>query len=252
MRLKLITYNIWHGTKLDGVVEFLKQEPADIVCLQEVGTQGRGLAADETTNIYEFLAQALGMKGEYRRMLWGDIGKGQFDLGVAIFSRLPMGQTVDFRYERTKDIDEILEPALRDRFFLPRVLLGVELTLGQRKLWVMTTHMTITSDAGESNRQKESIIEVKGFLKNYEEYILCGDMNIPYGTETYRLLADGLADISNPKEPTLHPTVHKVGEMGYHVDYVFLKSETIKPILTRIPVIEASDHLPVVVELEVY
>jgi endonuclease/exonuclease/phosphatase (EEP) superfamily protein YafD len=73
-------------------------------------------------------------------------------------------------------------------------------------------------------------------------------MNTPYGNENYRLLTAGLTDVSGT-EPTLHPTFHKVGKNGYHVDYVFLKGEKLDALETRIPVVDASDHLPVVVEL---
>jgi len=230
--MKLITYNIWHGKYLNKVIEFLVREKPDVVCLQEVDT-----------GIFNEVKQVMGMGGEYRRMFWWERGKQRLELGVAILTRWPITETKEFYYEKMAR-ETMVEPEIRDRYDLPRVILGVKIG----ETWIFTTHFTITPEATVTKRQLKSVKEVKGFLADYDDYVLCGDMNTPYGNETYKRLSEGLVDVSG-KEPTLHPRIHKVGNKGYHVDYVFYKSSRIKQISTRIPLVDGSDHLPVVVEL---
>jgi endonuclease/exonuclease/phosphatase (EEP) superfamily protein YafD len=74
-------------------------------------------------------------------------------------------------------------------------------------------------------------------------------MNTPFNTETYQILAVGLNDVSKPDLPTLHPTIHPAGHMRYHVDYVFLKGKKLVAEKSEVPVVDGSDHLPVIVNL---
>ncbi|MEK7522307.1 MAG: endonuclease/exonuclease/phosphatase family protein, partial [Patescibacteria group bacterium] len=53
MKLKILSWNIWCGTHLDEVVEFLRIAKADIIALQEVSEDERG-------NILEIIAKKLG------------------------------------------------------------------------------------------------------------------------------------------------------------------------------------------------
>jgi endonuclease/exonuclease/phosphatase family metal-dependent hydrolase len=250
MKFKLITYNIWDGTHLDVVLEFLKREQAEVYQLQEVGITGKGLARDQKTNILTRVNQELNLEGIYQRMFWGDHGQGKFDMGVATWSRWPVQETVTFNYERPAT-EEMLMPAGKDRYNLPRVILGVKVKLPGRDLWCFNTHFTISPEATVTEHQLENARRVKGFLENYPEYILTGDMNTPFQSETYKVLSKGLKDVSLGELSTLHPTIHPVGNLGYHVDYVFIKGARIKHEGTRIPLEDGSDHLPVVVDLNI-
>lgn len=248
MPLKLITYNIFHGKYLDRVIDFLKTEKPDVLCLQEAATSGLGLAANDM-NMFEEIKTRLDMSGEYRRMCWGEKDSGKYDIGVAILSRVPVTGWIDFRYER--DVTKkVLEPSLEDRYNLPRVLLGAKIDLNGVEQWVFNTHFTITPDAQSNSHQLTQAHRVKQFLADYPDTILCGDLNTAYQTETYRILSEGMIDVSLGEIPTLHPTIHPVGYLNHHVDYVFLPPKGVNHISTRVPVVDGSDHLPIVVELE--
>jgi len=252
MQIKIITYNIWHGMYLEKVIDFLQQEKADIICLQEVARVGqKQRAVVPQVDLFNQIKTGLGMDGTYQRMCWGTVGRGTFDIGMVVFSAHPMMELTTYRYER-EETGEVLEVDLggKDQYSIPRVLLGVKISAEQRNFWVFNAHHTITPNGGVTEHQLKATRVVKEYLNEYDEYILCGDMNTPYGNKNYDLLSEGLTDLSNPTEPTLHPTIHRVGHKGFHVDYVFAKGDKIKHIKTRIPMIDASDHLPVVVELE--
>ena len=55
MKVKILSWNIWCGTYLDEVTEFLKNANADIIALQEV-------VEDERGNLVEIIAKELGYK----------------------------------------------------------------------------------------------------------------------------------------------------------------------------------------------
>jgi endonuclease/exonuclease/phosphatase family metal-dependent hydrolase len=250
MKIKLISWNIWHGKYLDEVVEFLIQEDADVLCLQEMGTTGQGLAEDPKIDIHEEIVERVGVQGKYQRMFWGDNGWGKYDMGVSILTRLPVVDWKKFYYEG-QQADSVLDIVGKDRYDIPRVLMGAKLLINGLDKWFFTTHFTLSPEAKVTEHQLANAKKVRSFLKDCGEFVLCGDMNTPYGTETYRVLSEGLVDVTEPKQATLHPTMHKVGHLGYHVDYVFFKGSSIKHLSTKIPLVDASDHLPIVCEFEI-
>lgn len=246
MKFKLITYNIWHGAYFEEVKDFLRSEAADIVCIQEIGRDGLGFARD-STDMVKVMGRELDMRGEYEEMFRGNIGQGEYGFGVAIFSRFTLIEKRILNYEL--ESREVLEPAIKDRYNLPRRLIGLRYEeLGD--LWVFTTHFTITPDTLPTEHQLTQAKVVQEYVSHYHELILCGDMNTVPDTETYRMLSQGMMDVSLPEKPTLHPRIHLVGDKGYHVDYVFYRSSRLKHVSTRIPLVDGSDHLPIVVEFE--
>ncbi len=53
MKLKVLSWNIWCGTHLDQVIDFLEKSEADIVALQEGCIDQRG-------NIVKIISEKLG------------------------------------------------------------------------------------------------------------------------------------------------------------------------------------------------
>ncbi len=248
MKFTLITYNICHGKYLNRALTFVKDEEPAIACFQEMGTTGQDFEANKI-NLFGEFKQKLGRDGIYERMFWGDTGQGRYDLGVAILTRFKILDSVVYYYER-EQTEQAIEPGVTDRYFLPRVLLGVKMQLGLKELWVLTTHFTITPAITPTPHQIKNAHTVKQWLNNFDEYIFCGDLNAGYATETYEIFKLGSKDVSKPELPTLHPTLHPVGHLRPHVDYVFIKSNTLQAVSSRVPVVDGSDHLPVVVEFE--
>lgn len=246
--MKLVTYNIFHGRYWDKAADFLQEEKAEIVCLQEVGRKSINFQPSEVDMI-EDVAKKLNYVYSYSHMFYGDSGTGTYEMGVVILSKFRILETIEFKYERAST-DEILEANVKDRYNLPRKLLGVKLDLVGRELWVFTTHFTITPNALPTDQQIKEAIKVKAFLADYDEFVLCGDMNAAYRTETYRILSEGMVDVSLGEEPTLHQTLHRVGHLKHHVDYVFYKGNNLKHVSSKIPMVDGSDHLPIVVEFE--
>lgn len=248
MKFKLVTYNIWHGEYLEQLLAFLKKEQPDILCLQEVSSSG--LAQHQSkVNLFTTIKETMRQEGVFERGFWADEGKGKFDGGVAILSRFSMLNKKVWRYER--ETTQILKPSTTDRYSMPRVLLGSQLKLSSAPIWIFTTHFTISSDASVTPHQLEQAEKVAGFLKSYSEYIFCGDLNTPHGSEVFDKLKGQAQDMVGKVNGTLHPVIHPVGYKGLQVDHVFAKGDRFKVNSAKVPVIDGSDHLPVVVEFEV-
>lgn len=245
MQIKLITYNIWHGNFLEKVIDCLRCEKADIVCLQEVATCGRAFTVSKE-NILTKIQEALGMDAVYAPMYTIETPKGEFDAGVAILSKQKIIGSTIIPYAGGFRKFQLAE---KWRYGWPSVVLMAKIeSLG---VMVATTHLPVTHKTKVTQRQLAAAREVKAGLENQEELILCGDMNTLPGSGTYRILSEGLIDVSNLTAPTLHNTIHVVGKKNYHVDYVFYKGTKIRPLSTRILNVDGSDHLPIEVRWEV-
>ena len=120
----------------------------------------------------EDVAKRLNYAYSYSHMFYGASGTGTYEMGVAILSKFRILETIEFKYERAST-DEILEANVKDRYNLPRKLLGVKLDLGGRELWVFTTNFTITPNALPTDQQIKEAIKVKAFLADYDGFVLC-------------------------------------------------------------------------------
>jgi endonuclease/exonuclease/phosphatase family metal-dependent hydrolase len=243
--IKLISYNIWHGVYLNPLVEFLDREQPDILCVQEVGTSGLGQKKD-TTNLHEVIQKKLDMQAHYEHMYSADEGEGEYTIGVAIYSKYPILETTVLRYER--ETSETLRISDVDRYHVPRVLLGCLLDVEPIPLWVFTTHFTISPDAKVTQHQVDNAQKVATFLNKFPEYILCGDLNTPHGSQIFDILKSDAFDVVGPGHPTLHPTLHRVGHLGLQVDHAFIKSQRVNVDSVSLPLADGSDHVPLVIE----
>lgn len=243
--IKLISYNIWQGMYLDPLVKFLQTEQPDIVCLQEVGTSGMGQKHSDD-NVFKLIGDTLKLEGDYENMLWADEGEGPFNSGVAILSRFVRTSRMVFRYERITN--DILRLTDRDRYNVPRVLLGNELLINDKSLWVFTTHFTISPDAQVTQHQLDNAQKVAGQLRKYPEYLFCGDLNTPHGSQVFNVLRGDARDVIGLGYPTLHPKLHRAGHLNLQVDHALVKSDRITIKSSAVPIVDGSDHLPLVLE----
>jgi hypothetical protein len=130
-------------------------------------------------------------------MFWADDGRGKFDLGLTTLTRFKILDEVTYGYE-AQETDEVI-PIQQGWFGYPRKMLGLKLDLGGLDHWFFNTHSTVTKDAEVTQGQLESAQAIRRFLAPYDDFVLSGDMNTPYNTETYRVLAEGLNDVSKPE-----------------------------------------------------
>lgn len=234
-RLKIMTYNIHHAnppSKKEGIIDLnaiaavIIREKPDLVALQEVdvNTERSGKGSHQARE----LAQLTGMHYYFSKAIDHQGG----DYGVAVLSRFPI-------------IDSLTYPLPVDAApgGEPRTLCAVKVQYHKKKtLWFASTHL----DLKEPNRIAQAERIVNHFASVTEPVILGGDFNALIGSPVIdrldRHFTRTCSDCA-PTSPMINPR--------RTIDFIMFRSR-ISALSTRVIDEQyASDHLPVVAELEI-
>lgn len=226
---RLVTYNIRAALGLDGVrsisrvARVLEALNADVICLQEVDQcVPRSLSANQP----EFLAVKLGMYFVFQ----GNLALGGGSYGNCVLTRQPPIYCKSHRLPGSGE---------------PRGLLEVGTMVEGTEVVVMCTHLS--TEKQERLMQAQKVAEISRGISGPK--ILCGDMNdIPGSATLAKVLEDPvLRDCALQMEQAQTPTLQTPTRR--RIDYVFADlSFAVKSY--QVVASEASDHCPVVVDLE--
>lgn len=242
MKLRLMTYNVHRCVGVDRrldverVAEVIADMKPDVVALQELDVGRRRTGGVDQAHR---LAEILGMRSHFHAAL--SVENERY--GDAILTALPehlvkAGSLPG--YHRLKGLE-------------PRGALWVALDLGEgRRLQVINTHLGLVPR--EQQIQAAALIGEKWLAS--EDFappaVLLGDFNATPFSATYRLLASVLRDAQAESERAPTATFPS-GFPLLRIDHVFLAGE-IKVVSVESPYDAkarvASDHLPLVVELD--
>jgi len=239
-RLRLATYNIHWGMGADGVHDLertaavLKAIDADIVILNEVDVNWRRSGnADQAA----YLAAAAGYPHVYfgpALRTWASGGLGVSLYGNALLSRYPLQNARTVRL-----------PAGPGRE--PRAAVAAEVDLYGATLTVLGTHLGL--NRADRLAQTARLVELAGARSG--PVVLMGDFNAqPWAPEIRQLLAAGLVDAYDlAGDPGPGPTFPAANPSA-RIDYVFVSPDLADRVKAAGPwPADASDHLPVVVDL---
>ncbi|HEY8496138.1 MAG TPA: endonuclease/exonuclease/phosphatase family protein [Limnochordales bacterium] len=239
-RLRLATYNIHWGLGADGVHDLertaavLKAIDADIVLLNEVDVNWRRSGnADQAA----YLAAAAGYPYVYfgpALRTWASGGLGVSLYGNALLSRFPL-----------QDARTVRLPVGPGRE--PRAAVAAEVELKGATVTVLGTHLGLS----RSDRLAQTARLVELAAARNGPVVLMGDFNAqPGAPEIRHLLAAGLVDASElAGDPGPGPTFPAANPRA-RIDYVFVSPDLAGRVEAAGPwPADASDHLPVVVDL---
>ncbi len=241
--MKLISINIECNRHTDRVLDFLKKEKADVVCIQE-------LLEEE----FDFYKKELGLGGVFqtwnyfRSPYYGDlIGKRQ---GVAIFTKEIIESGSVFYTGSKANILKPFEEYMSDEKFQKNkafVWADVKDEEGV-KFRIITTQLPVTKEGEVTPYQLEVINLMLHQLESFEEFILCGDMNAPRGRQSFSLIAEKYKDNIPPKYKTsIDQNLHKVKGIQFMVDGLFTTS-TYKASNVRLQD-GVSDHMAIIADI---
>src|SRR5687767_10707963 len=233
--LRVMTYNIHVGVGMDKkldlqrIADVINRERPDLIGLQEVD---RGVKRTEGKDEIAELAKMTGLKYAFAHNL--DYQGGQY--GVAILSRFPIRAIDHRKYENRLEAER-------------RGMIRVEVEVSGKTIDFVTTHLDYQHDAGrlfEAQQMLRFLQEVKGPL------IIVGDFNDePFGT-AYKLMQTSFDDawvVSRAKEPGLSYPADKPAK---RIDYIFTRrTDRVRAKKAWVVNTLASDHIPVVAELEI-
>jgi endonuclease/exonuclease/phosphatase family metal-dependent hydrolase len=240
--ITVMTYNVHSGVGVDGklsplrIARVIEESHPDLVALQELDS---GLVRSEMVDQAHLIARTLEMSYHFHASLRVEEG----GYGNAILSRTPL------RLIKAGPLPaEPVHP-----FFERRGAVWVETELEGTTLQIITTHFGL--DRRERARQAEAITgpEWLGHPDCRLPVVLCGDFNALPRSPVYRRLSRQLRDAQRALRWTRPRGTFPVQLPLMRIDHLF-HSPDLKVLGVSVPRTSltrlASDHLPLVVTLE--
>lgn len=251
MKLKLITINIYKGELLEAVCSFIKQEQPDIVVLQEV-YDGRDPALPTQYRSWDILKKSLAYTGQdFEAAFLDNVAEGKIPQGNAILSRFPItDRDITFFNE---PFDENHVDDIRLNPITPHVLQHVVLDTPDGEINVFNLHGTWDLDGDNFSEKRRQMSEaILKATKDKENVLLAGDTNAKPTNQAMRNLEPQLVNVFG-EELTTTFNMSRKDMPGYAtaaVDMIFV-SPDVKILGKKCPDVDISDHLPMVVEVEI-
>lgn len=264
--LKLISLNIELNKHFERNIPFLKNESADVICLQEV------FELD-----LPYLKEVLG----YPCVLFAPMSQIAYALpngdrifenhysiadgvatrsinldeyimettGIAILSKTPLSNPETFYYLPLFENELHIHNSHGRGTTEGRVVIHADVEVEAKKFTIATTHFTWTPKGEPDEAQRADLITMMGHLKKLDEYIFCGDFNAPRGGEIFSELSKNLHDnIPFEVTSTLDPVYHVAKGVEVVVDGLFT---TPQYSVQKIALSEnVSDHKAIIALLE--
>ncbi len=237
--LRVVSVNIEGKKHLDSVIDFLKTERPEVLCLQEA-----------YENDIKLFSEVI---GEYSVFVPMNVRDGGVKEGIAIVSKYPF--TSESEKYAGSDLETV--PVYDNSSFIVAVmsqwyqLLVSEVSAPDGAYTIATTHLPVTERGEVTDYQLEAISNLINKLERVGEFVLLGDMNAPRGQQSFSLLAQRYKDnISSEYQSSLDPVLHRaptVQKSNKMVDGCFsTPSYTIKQMRFQCGI---SDHCAICVEV---
>lgn len=239
MKVKVLSWNIWGGKYLDEVISQLKEIDADIIGLQEVKEI---ISGDNRANIAQQIAQELGYQYFYCKAYTDDRHEGGFDFGNAILTKFPIVKSECLVLSGT-------EYYQKDALTEPRAACVCSVKIGDQRLKIVNIHLGYSRDASLSPLRK---IQLDLVLKLVEDkrIVLAGDFNSIPESEVVKKLNEVMINTDPILDQKTKTDVDTPGQPQFRIDYIFV-SPDLKFSNFQILETEASDHKPILVEIEI-
>jgi len=228
-----MTYNIHVGVGMDKqldlqrIADVINGQHPDLVGLQEVD---RGVKRTEGKDEIAELAKLTSMNFAFAHNL--DYQGGQY--GVAILSRFPIGVIDHRKYENKREAER-------------RGMIRVEVDVGGKTINFVTTHLDYQYEDGRVF-ETEQLLEFLSAQK--APLIVVGDFNDEPTGDAYKLMFVSFLDAWRSRAPG-EGLSYPADKPAKRIDYIFTRqSDRIRAKKAWTVNTLASDHLPVVAELE--
>ncbi|MBL8029924.1 MAG: endonuclease/exonuclease/phosphatase family protein [Candidatus Doudnabacteria bacterium] len=267
MNIKYLNLNIWMGNLLKPALEFLKEQDADIVSLQEV-LDTEYLNAPARFRLKETLLKELGYKYyAYFPLVKEMTLEYPAFFGNMVLSKFPIQASKEIWFDRS--FVEWNKNGGYEEF--PRGMLQVSIQLPSNKiLQIFNVHGIWGTHGRDTERRLEMVRTILNNLPPENELtVLSGDFNLneniypevggkpdlkkPQRTKSVALLEERLVNVFRDERVTSFNMNYKDKATTYAcavVDLVFI-SPDLKLLLKNHSQKEVSDHTPQVVEIEI-
>lgn len=232
--LRVMTYNIHVGVGMDKkldlqrIANVINEQHPDLVGLQEVD---RGVKRTEGRDEIAELAKLTSMNYAFAHNL--DYQGGQY--GVAVLSRYPIGAIDHRKYENKRETER-------------RGMIRVEVKVDGKTINFVNTHLDYQYEDGRLFETQQLLTFI---YRQGATLIVVGDFNDEPMGSAYKLMVAGFEDAWRrnraPGEGFSYPADRPVKR----IDYIFTRrSDRMRVKKAWVVNTLASDHLPVVADLE--
>lgn len=235
-RVVVATWNIHHARGLDGRVDVariaavLRDTGADLIALQEVDV---GVQRSDRVDIPAELARHLGMHAAFGKNIDHQGG----DYGNAILSRWPIAASDNHHYAMLRAGEQ-------------RGLLRAEVRHPHGPIVLLATHVDYRPDDSERIANVAEIRRHAARDAGPCAVVLCGDFNDLPGSRVHAALCEDFVDAWQAAGAGDGATFPAAGPTK-RIDWVLVhRAHALRVLAARVPPGDASDHLPLVVELE--
>jgi endonuclease/exonuclease/phosphatase family metal-dependent hydrolase len=240
VKLTILQWNVWYKEDVQKITEALKKMDADIFCLQELT---HGYIKEHDKSSWEYIADSLDLKFCFQEI--PIIKKdSQWLQANVILSKYPIeNQKKLWLHEPVDDKDP------SDQY---RGYLEASIAVDDTQVSVGTTHMSFGVKP-EEDKELDRLLEIASSHK--QKFILTGDINAVPDSRRIKELAKKLKHAGpdfNQNTWTNKPfdlPEFKADTLDWRYDYNFT-SEDFKVVKSDIIKTDVSDHLPVIVRLE--
>jgi endonuclease/exonuclease/phosphatase family metal-dependent hydrolase len=245
--LKLIQLNIWQGKILKNVMDFLQDQDADVVCLQEVFSSQQHIDVLDMLDSLETIQARLAYPHFYYEPTFRfEITGVKAQIGNAILSKQPLvNRRVVFTSHNFHEVTDWNQNYSSNT----RNALIAEIQLGDKNLTVVTHHgyrepTPIGSQTSINAMQK--LVEVTRNIST--PLIIAGDLNVSAKSPVMSLFEGWLQDLT--EKYSINDTLTQFGKVRKVPCDHILVSDGI--VIQNFIVSEelVSDHKPLIVEFE--
>jgi endonuclease/exonuclease/phosphatase family metal-dependent hydrolase len=251
MTIKVVSLNVWAGKLLPGVVDFLKEQQADVVLLQEV-TNARDKTLAAKHRALEVLKTEL--RYPYQDFVQSFVYRGPDGLvpqGSAVLTKFPIRQSSGIFFNEPDRA--YYEDIPADWPLVPRLLQRVDLQTPAGELNVFNIQGVWDLNGDDYSDARRAMTDtILDAIMGRPKVIFGGDSNASLGNPLWERLnrhlksafPNGLKTTFNMRRKT------NPGYATAAVDVVYV-SPNIKVLGAECLDIDISDHLPLVVTLDI-
>jgi len=253
MTITFVSLNLWHGGQLlPAPYDFLKQQNADIVALQEV-YNGEDQDIPEQYRSMEVLKRELGLPyadfvPDY---LDFDRTNGKAQRGNAIVSRFPITAYPPMYFN--EPYSETYRDVPAEFPNCPRSLQRVSLATPAGDVNVFNIQGVWDLDGDNFSQKRENMANmVVSAIQGLPNVILAGDTNAKPTNKAIKLIEEHLKNVFT-QNPISTFNMRRKDNPGYATAAVdmILVSPNITVLSSECPDVDISDHLPLVAKLEI-
>lgn len=248
MILKILQWNIWYKENPEDITRTINQISPDIVCLQEVTVN---YSQHQIKDIPKYLAKQTGLNCHFQEAQYWPVENGKAVQGNAILSKGAFASKSHIFVQNKKH--ENFDDYSREG----RILVVGEIEVGGKHLTVATTHLSYQHRFEETQAKLEEENRLLEAIARFDQnFILTGDFNVSPKSNLIKKLSKNLINAGPEFDQNTWTTKpfsyngFEETQLNWRLDYIFTTPD-IKVNKAEIIQTEFSDHLPILIEIEV-